>query len=54
MANGKVCYVLGRNKFSGIFQTTKVQEVQRVKSLKCLKKRKDDSKYKSEWASQFA
>ena len=30
MANGNVCYVLGRNKFSGIFQTRKVLEVQCV------------------------
>ena len=49
MTNGNVCYVLGRNKFSCIFQTRKVLEVQRVKSLKS-----DDSKYRIEWASEFA
>ena len=50
MVNGNVCYVLGRTKFSGIFQTRKVRTggTMSEKSERCLKKRKYDSKYKSE------
>ena len=33
VANGNVCYVVGRNKLSGIFQTRKVLEVKSLNSF---------------------
>ena len=39
MANGNVCYVLGRNKFSGIFQTRKVLEEEHMIEMKTLEER---------------
>ena len=33
VANGNVCYILGRNKLSGIFQARKVLEVKSLKSV---------------------
>jgi len=53
MANGNACYVLGMNKFSGIFQARKMLKMTE-KSEKCFKKRKNDSKYKSGWSKVIA